>query len=74
MSLLWTTGDLVAAAGGRLKGRAPPGVTGISIDSRTVQPGEAFAAIRVVNCRCLASSAADHSSSDGDGVAFVKCE
>ena len=46
MSLLWTTGDLVAAAGGRLKGRAPPGVTGISIDSRTVQPAEAFVAIR----------------------------
>jgi UDP-N-acetylmuramoyl-tripeptide--D-alanyl-D-alanine ligase len=46
VSLLWTTGDLVAAAGGRLKGRAPPGVTGISIDSRTVQPAEAFVAIR----------------------------
>jgi UDP-N-acetylmuramoyl-tripeptide--D-alanyl-D-alanine ligase len=46
VSLLWTTGDLVAAAGGRLKGRAPSGVTGISIDSRTVQPAEAFVAIR----------------------------
>lgn len=46
MSLLWTSDDLVAAIDGRPLGRLPAGVTGISIDSRTLKPGEAFFAIR----------------------------
>ena len=46
MTLLWTTADLAAATGGRLLGPAPAGVSGFSIDSRTVAPGEAFVAIR----------------------------
>ena len=46
MSLLWTTDALIEAMDGRPVGRMPEGVTGISIDSRTLQPGEAFFAIR----------------------------
>jgi UDP-N-acetylmuramoyl-tripeptide--D-alanyl-D-alanine ligase len=44
--MLWTIDDLVAATGGRPAGRMPDGVTGISIDSRTAAPGDAFFAIR----------------------------
>jgi len=43
---LWTVTDFVAAAGGRLEGEAGGAITGLSIDSRTVAPGEAFFAIR----------------------------
>jgi len=43
---LWTLSAFVEAAGGRVKGDAGQEITGISIDSRTVQPGEAFVAIR----------------------------
>ena len=46
MSLLWTAEDMIAASGGRPVGEMPEGVTGISIDSRTVKAGEAFFAIR----------------------------
>ena len=46
MSLLWTSEALIAATGGRPLGTMPEGVTGISIDSRTLQPGEAFFAIK----------------------------
>src|SRR4029450_7206733 len=46
MSLLWTSDDFIAATGGRPFGQMPAGVTGISIDSRTLLPGEAFFAIR----------------------------
>ncbi|WP_011581346.1 MULTISPECIES: UDP-N-acetylmuramoyl-tripeptide--D-alanyl-D-alanine ligase [Chelativorans] len=46
MTLLWTSDDLVAAVGGRPFGALPEGVTGISIDSRTLQRGEAFFAIK----------------------------
>ncbi|WP_174800543.1 UDP-N-acetylmuramoyl-tripeptide--D-alanyl-D-alanine ligase [Martelella limonii] len=45
MTLLWTSADMVEAMGGRPVGELPEGVTGISIDSRTVGPGEAFFAI-----------------------------
>jgi UDP-N-acetylmuramoyl-tripeptide--D-alanyl-D-alanine ligase len=44
--LLFTTEELLRAAGGRLVGTPPAGITGISIDSRTVARGEAFVAIR----------------------------
>ena len=46
MSLLWTSQALVAAMSGRPVGSMPQGVTGISIDSRTLQPGDAFFAIK----------------------------
>ncbi|MGL4488812.1 MAG: UDP-N-acetylmuramoylalanyl-D-glutamyl-2,6-diaminopimelate--D-alanyl-D-alanine ligase [Rhizobiaceae bacterium] len=46
MSLLWTSDDMIAAMGGRPLGDMPEGVTGIAIDSRTVQKGEAFFAIK----------------------------
>jgi UDP-N-acetylmuramoyl-tripeptide--D-alanyl-D-alanine ligase len=46
MSYLWTSDDLVAAIGGRPFGTLPAGITGISIDSRTLKPGEAFFAIK----------------------------
>lgn len=46
MSWLWTTADMIAAMGGRPIGALPAGVTGISIDSRTITPGEVFFAIK----------------------------
>ncbi|MVA25665.1 UDP-N-acetylmuramoylalanyl-D-glutamyl-2,6-diaminopimelate--D-alanyl-D-alanine ligase [Agrobacterium vitis] len=46
MTLLWTIEDLVAAMTGRPVGTMPSGITGISIDSRSIQPGEAFFAIK----------------------------
>jgi len=44
--ILWTFEDFVAAMRGRPTGIATPPVTGISIDSRTITPGDAFFAIR----------------------------
>ena len=49
MSFLWTSEALVAAMDGRPVGRLPEGVTGISIDTRTLAPGEAFFAIKGEN-------------------------
>ncbi|KPF42425.1 UDP-N-acetylmuramoylalanyl-D-glutamyl-2,6-diaminopimelate--D-alanyl-D-alanine ligase [Rhizobium sp. AAP43] len=46
MSTLWTSREMVAAMGGRPIGNLPSGITGISIDSRSVSPGEAFFAIK----------------------------
>lgn len=46
MSWLWTTADMIAAMGGRPIGSLPAGITGISIDSRSITPGEAFFAIK----------------------------
>jgi len=46
MRHLWTSGELVAAMAGRPVGLLPPGITGISIDSRTLKPGDAFFAIK----------------------------
>jgi UDP-N-acetylmuramoyl-tripeptide--D-alanyl-D-alanine ligase len=43
---LWTFDALTRAMKGRPVGMQPAAVTGISIDSRTVRPGEAFFAIR----------------------------
>ena len=43
---LWTLDAFLAATGGRLVGMPPAAVTGISIDTRTIAPGEAFFAIR----------------------------
>lgn len=46
MTLLWTSEALIAATGGRPLGTMPDGITGISIDSRSLHPGEAFFAIK----------------------------
>ena len=46
MSMLWRADLLCSAMGGRPVGAQPEGVTGISIDTRTLQPGEAFFAIK----------------------------
>ncbi|BCJ91417.1 UDP-N-acetylmuramoyl-tripeptide--D-alanyl-D-alanine ligase [Terrihabitans soli] len=42
---LWTGEEFAAAVGGRVIGTMPQTITGISIDSRTIKPGEAFFAI-----------------------------
>lgn len=44
-SALWTGEEFAAAVGGRVIGTMPHVITGISIDSRTIKPGEAFFAI-----------------------------
>ncbi|MER9405694.1 UDP-N-acetylmuramoylalanyl-D-glutamyl-2,6-diaminopimelate--D-alanyl-D-alanine ligase [Mesorhizobium caraganae] len=46
MSVLWTADTLVDAMGGRPLGPMPEGISGISIDSRSLQPGDAFFAIK----------------------------
>ncbi len=43
---LWTLADFAAGCGGRIVGAAGEAISGISIDSRTLAPGEAFFAIR----------------------------
>ncbi len=43
---LWTGEALAAATGGRPIGAMPAAVTGVSIDTRTLQPGDAFFAIK----------------------------
>jgi UDP-N-acetylmuramoyl-tripeptide--D-alanyl-D-alanine ligase len=42
---LWTTEAMTAAMHARGEGRLPPAVTGLSIDSRTIEKGDAFFAI-----------------------------
>lgn len=46
MSLLWRSQALAGAMNGRPVGAMPDGVTGISIDTRTLKPGDAFFAIK----------------------------
>ncbi len=46
MSHLWTVEDMIAAMDGRPLGRPPEGISGISIDSRSLRPGDAFFAIK----------------------------
>ena len=46
MTPLWTAQEMVEAMDGRPVGALPDGVTGISIDSRTVGEGDAFFAIK----------------------------
>ncbi len=43
---LWTFADFLAATGGRQIGLSRRDVTGISIDTRTLKPGDAFFAIK----------------------------
>jgi len=46
VTLLWSSEELIAATGGRPFGNLPEGVTGVSIDTRTMKRGEAFFAIK----------------------------
>ena len=46
MTALWDTQALVAATGGRPLGKLPETIGGISIDTRTLEPGDAFFAIK----------------------------
>ncbi len=46
MSWLWTSEDLIDIMHGRPVGSLPSGITGISIDSRSIGSGEAFFAIK----------------------------
>jgi UDP-N-acetylmuramoyl-tripeptide--D-alanyl-D-alanine ligase len=46
LNWLWTTEDMIAAMAGRPFGTLPQGITGISIDSRSIASGEAFFAIK----------------------------
>src|SRR5580704_2777331 len=41
---LWTSDEILAATGGRLAG-APFAATGVSIDTRTLEPGDMFVAL-----------------------------
>ena len=41
---LWTSSEIEAATGGRLDG-APFGTTGVSIDTRSIEPGDLFVAL-----------------------------
>ncbi len=45
---LWTSADMVEAMEGRPFGTLPVGITGISIDSRTLKDGEAFSRSRAI--------------------------
>ncbi len=45
MSPLWTGAALAAAVDGRFGGAVPDAITGISIDTRTLRPGELFVAL-----------------------------
>ncbi|MCB1382321.1 MAG: UDP-N-acetylmuramoylalanyl-D-glutamyl-2,6-diaminopimelate--D-alanyl-D-alanine ligase [Notoacmeibacter sp.] len=49
MSFLWTSAEMVEAMGGRPVGTLPEGVTGISIDTRSLARGDAFFAIKGEN-------------------------
>ena len=42
---LWTGDKLIAALGAKPEGAVPPVVTGASIDTRTLEPGDIFFAI-----------------------------
>lgn len=46
---LWRGLELVAPARARVSGRPPDAVTGVSIDTRTLQPGDLFVAIKGVS-------------------------
>jgi UDP-N-acetylmuramoyl-tripeptide--D-alanyl-D-alanine ligase len=46
MNALWTSHAMAAAMGAKTAGVLPERVTGLSIDSRSIRPGEAFFAIK----------------------------
>ena len=46
MTALWTVEAMATAMGAKRHGALPPSISGLSIDTRTVAPGEAFFAIQ----------------------------
>ncbi|MEP7029814.1 MAG: UDP-N-acetylmuramoylalanyl-D-glutamyl-2,6-diaminopimelate--D-alanyl-D-alanine ligase [Pseudolabrys sp.] len=46
MSMLWSLEDMAAAMGAEKSGALPKGITGISIDTRSIAKGDAFFAIQ----------------------------
>ena len=46
MNMLWTSNAMIDAMGGRPVGQMPEGVTGVTIDSRSVENGAVFFAIK----------------------------
>ena len=46
---LWTAKDIAEATGGTLFGAAETSVQGVSIDTRTITPGDLFIALRGPN-------------------------
>ena len=46
MTALWTTADMAAAMGAERQGALPEAISGISIDTRTLDRGDAFFAIK----------------------------
>ena len=46
MTALWTTDAMATATAAARQGVLPPSISGISIDSRSIEPGEAFFAIQ----------------------------
>lgn len=70
MSALWTSAAMAAAMGAQVQGRLPDGITGLSIDSRTIAPGEAYFAIKgdVHDGHAFV----DHALKAGAGLAVVE--
>ena len=46
MTALWTVPAMAKAMGAERRGALPEGIGGLSIDTRTIAPGEAFFAIQ----------------------------
>jgi UDP-N-acetylmuramoyl-tripeptide--D-alanyl-D-alanine ligase len=66
---LWAIGEIVAATGGELLGDPPVAYRGVSIDSRTVQQGDVFVAIK--GDRLDGHDYADAALKAGAGLAVV---
>ena len=43
---LWSLDELVSASGGEVAGTPPAAITGFSIDTRTIEPGDVFVALK----------------------------
>jgi UDP-N-acetylmuramoyl-tripeptide--D-alanyl-D-alanine ligase len=46
MTMLWNHADIIIGLGATLTGAAPAGVSGMSIDTRTLEPGDLFFALQ----------------------------
>ncbi len=69
---LWTGAAFVEAIGGQLRGTAPETITGVSIDSRSIAPGEAFFAI--VGDRLDGHDFVGQALTAGGGIAVVSAD
>jgi UDP-N-acetylmuramoyl-tripeptide--D-alanyl-D-alanine ligase len=67
--LLWKTADMIEAMAGRPRGTMPKGIGGISIDSRSIAPGDAFFAIK--GDRVDGHDFANVAAANGAGVLVV---